>query len=368
LWNIVNERYIYPDFNGMDWQVARDDIGKRIAAGLTDEQFHELMSDLIVGLNDDHSSFLAPDEVQAEDAEYGGTGTYTGIGIESDVNPEGRYLYVLTVYPNSPAEQAGIHPHDHILEIENQPSVDEEGNSQSRLLRGEEGTPVTVLVRTPGQQPRTVQLTRGQVSSVERIEHRLLPGQPRIGYLSVPSLFEESVAERTRNAMRELMKDGDLDGLILDLRTNGGGTYPNLRQVLGLFTSGVIGHLVDRKNEKITIRARAGAIGNSQAVPLAVLIGPSTESFAEVLAGALQAKDRATLIGQNTAGNIETLLSYDFEDGSRLWLAEESFRLPNGKGWESVGLVPDITIEKNWDEYTAEDDPVIARAITLLSG
>jgi C-terminal processing protease CtpA/Prc len=100
---------------------------------------------------------------------------------------------------------------------------------------------------------------------------------------------------------------------------------------------------------------------------MVVLIGHGTESFAEVMAGALQHVGRAQLIGQNTAGNIETLLSHEFEDGSRLWLAQETFRLPDGTNWEGVGVTPDIRIDKGWDEYTAENDPVIAEAVKQLS-
>ncbi|BCX02264.1 MAG: peptidase S41 [Candidatus Roseilinea sp.] len=366
LWSIVNERYIYPDFNGLDWQAARVEINRRINAGMTDEAFYEAMRDLIASLNDDHSQFLSPDEAKDEDAEYEGTGTYTGIGIVSAVNAERGYLYVLTVMPDSPAERSGIRPHDHVLEIDGQPSVDASGQSQSWLLRGEAGTTVTLRVRTPGQAPRLVEVQRDEVTSVERIEHRLLAGDagnPRIGYLNVPSLFEANVLSRSRTAVRDLMKDGPLDGFILDLRTNGGGTYGNLRGLLALFTGGDMGEFVSRSGTTTPIRVRASGIGNSQQVPLVVLISTATESFAEVLAGALQAAGRATLIGQSTAGNVEILLSHDFEDGSRLWLAEETFRLPNGAIWEGEGLMPDVLIPLGWDEYTVEDDPVLAAAL-----
>jgi C-terminal peptidase prc len=369
LWTIVNERYVYPDFNGYDWRAARDELNARIAAGMTDAQFHEALSDLIVALNDEHSSFLSPQDAEAEDAEYSGNGTYVGVGLITDVNPDARHIYILSVLPNSPAEQAGLRPHDHILQIGGQPSVDADGNSQSFLLRGDAGTTVDLIVRTPGQDPRPIQVTRGQVNSSERIEQRVLTDTAsgkRIGYLLVPSLFEESIAPRARRAMRDLMRAGNLDGLILDLRTNGGGSYPNLRGILGMFTGGTMGNLVNRDGARTAIRARAERIGNSQTVPMVVLIGSGTESFAEVLAGALQARGRAVLIGQNTAGNIETLLSHEFEDGSRLWLAEESFQLPDGTSWELVGLTPDVRIDAAWDEFTADNDPVIAAAVARL--
>lgn len=366
-WGIVNERYVYPDLRKVDWNAARDESLKRIDAGLSDDGFHAMLADLIESLNDNHSAFLSPEEAKAEDEEYNSAGTYVGIGVITDINEDQRHLYVLTVLPDSPAAQAGILPHDHILSIDGAPAVDTQGESQSRRMRGEEGTPVTLSVRTPGQQPRTVTLDRGVVNSSERVEFRVLTGTRRIGYLMVPTLFESAIAQQTRDAMTAMMKGGRLDGLILDLRTNGGGAYPNLRDVLALFTRGNMGSLTNRAGDITRINVRARAIGNSQTVPMVVLIGHGTESFAEVLAGALQHTGRAKLIGQNTAGNIETLLSHEFVDGSRLWLAEETFRLPNGTNWEGVGVAPDTRIDKGWDEFTAENDPAIAEAVKQLS-
>jgi carboxyl-terminal processing protease len=99
-----------------------------------------------------------------------------------------------------------------------------------------------------------------------------------------------------------------------------------------------------------------------------VLIGPSTASYAEVFAGILQANGRARLAGQKSEGNIETLRGHDFEDGSEAWIAEETFRLPNGTNWEGKGLAPDIPVDRNWDDYTADNDPVIAAAQQALTG
>ena len=151
------------------------------------------------------------------------------------------------------------------------------------------------------------------------------------------------------------------------MRINGGGALDVLRPSLGFFTRGDIGRLVNRRGSRLTIAIRAENVGLSQRLPLAVLIGPATESYAEVFAGALQAKGRAKLLGQNTAGNIETLRAHEFEDGSRLWLAEESFKLTNGNSWEGAGLAPDITIAAGWDEHTADNDPVIVAAMQVLS-
>ena len=373
LWNIVNDRYIYPDFNGYDWQNAKTDSEARIKAGLSDEQFYDLMRKLVIDLNDDHSSFLSPEEAKEENKVYEGDNEYVGIGVLVGSNKEKKYIYILQVYPGSPAEVAGLRPHDHILSIDGQPAISTDGQQQDYLMRGPIHTTVTLQLRTPGQQPRQVTITRGKVNGSEPVISRLLPGKDaqkrRIGYMQVPTFFEDKMADRMRDALKSLMKagGGKLDGLIVDMRINGGGALPILTSALGFFARGNMGKLIDREQTLYAINVRAEKIGNSQTVPLVVLIGPATESYAEVFSGALQGKGRAKLIGQPSAGNIETLLRHDFEDGSVAWIAQESFRLPDGSGWEGVGLQPDTRIAAAWDEFTGDDDPVIAAAVKTLS-
>ena len=371
LWTTVNERYIYADFNGVDWGAARVEVEARISAGLSDEQFYDVMRELVQSLGDDHSKFLSPDEVAEEEEEYAGTGNFVGIGILTDFNPDTGRVYVLQVVPNSPAKAAGIQSHDHILKANGQPIVDANGEPDLSLLRGPEGTTVTVTVRTPGLDPRDLLIRRKKLPSAEFVEYRILQDKPRIGYILIPTFFEDSIDRQVRAALRALMREDGrsrrLDGLVVDMRINGGGAYPILTASLGFFTSGTLGYLVDRDEMRLPIRARAERIGNSQTVPVVVLIGPSTQSYAEVFAGILRDKGRAALVGQMSGGNVETLHANVFEDGSMAWIAEETFQLPNGSNWEGQGLAPDVAIDKAWDEYTADEDPAIQAAIQELS-
>ncbi len=370
LWGVVNERYIYSDFNGVDWPAARAKTEARIRAGLTDDEFYALMRELVEGLGDQHSRFLSPDEVAEEEQEYAGTADFVGIGIVTDFNPEAERFYVLQVLPGSPAEAAGIRPHDHILKANGGPLVNEAGEPDLAPLRGPEGTTVTVTVRTPGQPMRDLVVERRLLSSTEPVEYRLLQEKPRIGYILIPTFFQDGIDAQVRDALRVLMRTGGriqrLDGLVIDMRINGGGAYPILVSHLGFFTGGTLGYLVDRQGVRVPIHARAERIGNSQTVPLVILIGPSTQSYAEVFAGSLRHKGRAVLIGQRSGGNVETLNAHFFEDGSMVWLAEETFQLANGVTWEGKGIEPDVMIDRNWDEFTVEDDPAIQAAIESL--
>jgi C-terminal peptidase prc len=372
MWQLVNERYVYPDFNGVDWERVKTQTDIKIKAGISDQQFHGLMRDLITSLNDDHSGFLSPDQRKQEEERFAGSGRYVGIGITTDTNKEKKYVFVLQVVPGSPADKAGIKAHDHILAANGVSLISASGTVNTRSIRGIEGTSVTLIVRTPGSEPREVVVTRASISAAATLEYKLLPTSQtdgkKIGYVLIPTFFEEKMAQRVRDAINDLLRQSGnkLDGLVIDLRTNGGGAYSVLAGNLALFSNGTMGNLVDRKGVQNPIAIKADAIGNIQTVRMAVLIGPATASFAEVFAGALQFNKRAILIGQPSSGNIETLRQHAFEDGSVMWLAEQGFKLPNNTSWEGKGLTPDIKIDKKWDEYTAENDPAISAASDAL--
>ena len=107
-------------------------------------------------------------------------------------------------------------------------------------------------------------------------------------------------------------------------------------------------------------------VGGSQHVPLVVLVGTETASFAEIFSGVLQEAGRAQIVGRPTFGNIEVTYGYDFEDGSRAWIAQETFHPPSGDNWEKTGIVPDVKIPLDWDEFTTDDDPQLDAALELL--
>jgi C-terminal processing protease CtpA/Prc len=91
-------------------------------------------------------------------------------------------------------------------------------------------------------------------------------------------------------------------------------------------------------------------------------------SYGEIFSGILQDQSRAFIVGETTLGNVETLSPFDLDDGSRLWLAHESFRPLNNpnSSWEETGIVPDLEVAADWDLYTVETDPAIQAALDYL--
>jgi carboxyl-terminal processing protease len=162
--------------------------------------------------------------------------------------------------------------------------------------------------------------------------------------------------------------EAPLDGLIIDNRFNSGGASNVMLDVLSNFTDGTVGYFVNRSGEEPLTVSRVD-INGTQSMPLVVLVGPDTVSFGEVFSGILRDLGRATLIGQATEGNVEILYIYNFSDGSRAWIAHDTFRPLNqtDQNWEETGVIPDINAYSSWDLVSTETDPVINAALRELS-
>lgn len=362
---LIQENYLYPDFNGLDFETAAQEYRQRITAGMNEEQFYSLLAEMVHRLGDEHSTFFSPEEAQEKDREFRGQASYVGIGIMTALVSERRILSVLLVFPSSPAEAAGIRAHDAILSVDGQPVVDDSG-ARLNLLRGPEGTAINVLVQTPGEEPRTLNIVRRAVSSSMPIPTFTFtsPGGRRIGYIYLPTFLEDDIDERVGQALQDLSAQAPLDGLILDNRFNGGGASDVTLNTLSYFTTGQVGYFV-RKDGSSVLEVSGQDIGGSQRLPIVVLVGEGTASFGEVFSGILKDLDRAYLIGEVTDGNVEVLRVFDLSDGSRAWIAASTFRPFNDpeQDWEETGIIPDQVVESDWDQVTYETDPAIQSAL-----
>lgn len=368
VWATVNENYVYSDYNGLDWEAMQAEYAPQVEAAPDDETFWLLMQELINRLADDHSRYLTPTEVADEDQERTGDLDYVGIGVYLTVPLSATYGVVLMIFPDSPAEAAGLRPHDRILAVDGTPACcNADGSDNLVLLRGPEGSITRVTVQTPGDVPRELAVQRARIQTQLPIpSRRITMPQGDVGYILIPTLFDETIAERTRDALQQLLAAGPVTGLVVDMRINGGGAYTELSDLLALFMDGRAGRFLRRGKTGETLTIRARPVGATQTLPLVILIGRDTESYAEVFSGILQDVGRAQLVGEPTAGNVETIYPYDQEDGSRLWIAEETFEPPSGARWESTGVQPDVIVRARWEDFTAADDPVLQAALALL--
>jgi C-terminal processing protease CtpA/Prc len=222
-------------------------------------------------------------------------------------------------------------------------------------------------VQTPGDLQRN-KVTRHITGEVPVVHNVITtPDSKRIGYILLITFDDSTVDDQVAEALQEMTADAPLDGLILDNRMNGGGSSTVLKPMLSFFQDGDLGYLINR-NEERPLQIELKDINGSSNVPLVILVGSGTASFGEIFAGILKDLDRAYLIGTTTEGNVEILWGYDLEDGSQLWLANETFRPQNNsdQNWERTGIIPDLEINGEFDEYTLENDPAVLAAIQYL--
>lgn len=361
LGNVIESVYVYPDYNGKDWNEIKTRYQAKIEAGLDTQSFYNEMSLMIEELGDEHSFFMSPAAVAESEAELRGDIEFVGVGLYGQPDFERGRVIVVSTFPESPAEYGGIQDHDSILSVDGQPITED----FSDRIGGPRCSAVVLTVQSPGEATREVMLIRYSILGNIPIDARLVPTNDgsKIGYIFIPSFFDETLPEQIENALN---KFGPLDGLILDLRTNGGGISTVAYPIMEYFIQGRLGQFVSRDSSR-DLEITAHEIQNSLTVPLVVVVSQDTASFGEIFAGVLQDAGRAQVVGETSLGNLEVMHSYDFEDGSRAWIASETFVSAfSDANWEETGIVPDVQAFAEWDTFYFENDPSIAAAVNLL--
>lgn len=257
-------------------------------------------------------------------------GSYAGIG--SAIVKRGNSVYISAPYWNSPAHAAGLRPGDRIVAVDGdtvRPTTDV--SDVSRRLRGQAGTSVSVDIARPyvDDSLLTVEIVRRDIT-VSPLPYygRLDNG---VGYIRLEQ-FNESSARKVKAALTDLMAAGDLPGLIIDLRDNGGGLLEGAVQIAGLFvpkgTEIVRTRGRDAMNERIYKTAETPL---APELPLAILINGNTASASEILAGSLQDLDRAVIAGECSFGKglVQTTRPLPFN--GMLKLTTGRYYIPSGR-------------------------------------
>jgi len=369
LWSVINETYVYPDFNGVDWDAVRTEFRQRIEAGLDHDGFYIAMNEMIARLGDDHSYYLSPEAMAQSEADFAGQHDYVGIGVLLSAVQESNRAVILSVFSGSPAEAAGLQARDSLLTVDDQPILDTDGYLRSDLVRGPEGTSITLQIQTPGESAREILVTRHRITGSVPVTYSVVnsPGGLRIGYIFLVGFDDSTIDDQVEDALRDMTADTPLDGLILDNRMNAGGSSAVVEPILGFFSDGVMGYYVNRQEDR-PLNIRANDINGSQEVPMVVLVGSGSASYGEVFPGVLQDSGRAHIIGIPTDGNVEILWGYDFADGSQVWIASETFRprFHPEQDWEATGIIPDENVPGEFYQYTLENDPPVIAAMTYF--
>ncbi|HEX6288114.1 MAG TPA: S41 family peptidase [Herpetosiphonaceae bacterium] len=361
VWQTVADHYLYADFGGVNWVEIKARYESRALEAAAPAEFYATLSEMIDELRDEHSRFEDPQTAFTQRAIASGTDAYVGVGILTVEYDDG--LLVTTVFPNSSAANAGMKRRDMIVAVDGQPVA---GDGALPEIGGPANTRVELEVYTPGGEARTLTLERRPVLAQYVPEAYRLP-ETRVGYVLVQSFWAHDMADRVRVGVQRLVADeGHLDGLIVDVRGNGGGWRSVLEGLLSHFVAGEVGAFYSQEESYPLTITPSELSPSLKDLPLVVLVDRETESYAEIFAAVLQAQRGASVVGVNTAGNTETIYAYDFDDGSRLWVAQEGFRLQDGSNLEGRGVLPDRSIGVDWMRFSEARDPHIVEAIQMI--
>lgn len=311
-------------------------------------------------LDDPYTIFLEPEPAAKEKADL--EGQFGGIGAFVSRNEDGNVL--LDPMRDQPAAKAGLQKDDILigvdgLEVTPEMSIDDIVGK----IRGEIGTPVVLTIRRQGSdEPIEITVVRAIIETPSA-NWRVLEQDPTIGYVQLTAFTERSNTELNQ-AFDELAEQG-VQAYILDLRGNGGGLLDAAVDVSSQFLRDGVVVREDRQNEGERVyEVRSG--GKVLDQPLVVLVNGGTASASEIVAGALQDYDRATLIGERTFGKGSVQLIYELSDKSRLHVTVAKWFTPNGHLIDETGLTPDIEVLFTEEDHATGNDPQLARAITFL--
>jgi C-terminal peptidase prc len=354
VWTTVYENHLYAADPALNWPAIRAEYATQLNDPPDNEAFYGLLNTMVSRLDDNHSRILPPTAAEQEDIRTTGRAEQVGIGVITLRMADG--LMVQHVFPDGPAARAGLRARDRIVAIDGAPFT--EGS-----LEGAAGSQLRLMIQRPGEESRDVALTRKAVVGQITPTVRRLDGD--IGYLGLPTLWVNDMADQAATALAALEAEAPLQGVIIDLRSNPGGWRNVLTSLLGHFVQGPVGEFFSR-TERVPLEISGTPQPDLRGRPVVVLIDGGTASYAEVLAGILQYELGATVVGMPSAGNTETIYAHELTGGGRLWLAQEGFRLRNGVNLEGVGVQPNILIADDWTQYSETDDPGILLGISLI--
>ena len=284
---------------------------------------------------DPHSSYLDPEDFKDMQAQT--SGEYGGLGIE--VTAQDGFVKVVSPMDGTPAFRAGIKSGDFLTAIDGKSIVGLPLNDAVKQMRGEINSAISVTIVRENVEPFDVSLTR-EVIRPEVVKQKMVGD---VGYVRVTTFNEQTVKALDRAL--ETTRKGALKGLVLDLRDNPGGLLEASIEVSSRFLNG--GEVVSTRGRHDTDSKRYNAVRANRYpnVPIVVLVNGGSASAAEIVAGALQDRERAVVLGVTSfgKGSVQTVLPLGPNKGA-MRLTTSRYYTPSGKSIQGAGIEPDVEV------------------------
>lgn len=367
VWQIINYQYVDTTFNKLDWQNIRQEYLERPYKDK--EEAYEAVREMLEKLGDPYTRFMDPEEFN--NMQIDTSGELTGVGIQIAQDEETDRLMVIAPIEDTPAFEAGILAKDIIVKIDGVDTKGMEVNDAVELIRGKPGSKVTLTIQR--QQGETnYELVRAKIK-IHPVKASLENTQiGKVGYIRLTQ-FSAQASQEMRDALEDL-ESKNVDGYVLDLRSNPGGLlYASIDIARMWLQEGTIVSTVDRQGESDRKWASDNAITDK---PLVVLIDGGSASASEILSGALQDNKRAVLVGTQTFGKGLVQSVRPLGDGSGLAVTIAKYLTPSGRDINKEGIPPDYVVEieeaerkklqSERDLIGTNQDPQFAKALEVL--
>src|SRR5574338_234837 len=319
----------------------------------------EAINGMVSGL-DPHSAYL--DQEAFRELQVGTQGQFGGLGIE--VGMEDGFVKVVSPIEDTPAFKAGIKPNDLIIKLDDTPVKGMSLNDAVKRMRGKPNTQITLTISRKGESaPIVVTLTRA-VIHVQSVKSKMY--EPGYAWIRI-SQFQEQTPESLVSAVEKLYKQGQIKGLVLDLRNDPGGLLHGAVAVSAAFLppkSLVVstdGRTEDSRKKFYAVPDDYARRGDDvlkglpaaiKTVPMVVLVNGGSASASEIVAGALQDSKRAKVMGTQSfgKGSVQTILP--LTNNTAIQLTTARYYAPSGRSIQALGITPDVIVEDPSDTMT----------------
>lgn len=328
-----------------DMHMLKSLIDKNFLFDYEEEDLYEgSLKGMFANLGDPYTQYYSKDEFSKLMETL--DGRYKGIGVLVQASKEG-FIKVVQVFDGSPASEAGLKEGDYIIKVEGKEYSADQMEEAVAIMKGEEDTNVKITVRRMKEDGKNFEdidmgVARRDVK-VDTIDESLLGiRDKKIGYIHIKS-FDDVTGEDFEDSYKKL-KEAGMEGLVLDLRNNPGGSLDVCLDIADKFLDkGVIVTTEDKNGEVITEESDE----DKDDIPMTVLVNENSASASEILSGALKDRDRAKIIGKKTFGKGIVQKLFPLEDGSGAKITISEYHTPSGAKINKVGVEPDIEVENS---------------------
>ena len=303
-----------------------------------EDLYEGMYQGMLWSLGDPYSCYYTKEDYAALMEEM--EGAYCGIGALVSQNASTKVITIVRPFVDGPAYKAGMLPGDILTKIDDEDVSAWDIDLAVKHMKGEQGTVVEVEVwRASIGEYVEMTITRDLVE-VETVTYEMLDDS--IGYIYVMQ-FDEITTQQFETALNALKEQG-MEGLIVDIRDNGGGLLTTVCDMLDMFLeeNNLIVYTLDKYNTKEEIYAHEGSIGT---LPMVVLVNGYSASASEIFSGALQDYELATIVGTQSFGKGIVQSVIPLTDGSAVKLTVSTYYTPAGRNIHGTGITPDVVVE-----------------------